>query len=234
MANLLTICTRALDELESIEVPAYLFSNTDDTARQLIALAKKVGTELVRDYDWQEMTRTHTFTTTATDSYALPSDYERICPETFWDKSGARQIKGVASKRRWSALNAQIVSAAIDYDFRIAANRIRIFPTPAAGLTFSLEYLSKNYCTDVGGAEQAEWAADTDLAALPEDLFIAGVKFYFMNANGIAGAGDAEADYNHIITVRQGSNVPAQDIDLSAPVRARVAMGNIPDYVNAS
>lgn len=219
MANLLTICTRALDELTSIDVPSYLFSNTDDTARQLIALAKKVGTELVRDYDWQEMTRTHTFTTTATDSYALPADYERICPETFWDKSGACKLNGANSKRRWAALNAQIVTTQITYDFRIAANRIRIFPTPAAGLTFTLEYLSKQYCTDVAGNGQAEWAADTDLAALPEDLFIAGVKFYFMNGNGIAGAGDAEADYNHIITVRQGSNVPAQDIDLSAPAR---------------
>jgi hypothetical protein len=220
MATLLGICTRALDEIGSFNVPDFFIGADDDTAKQIVAIAKKVGTELVRDYDWQETIRTGSVTTSNGDSsYALESDYERMVSDTTWNTTSDRRMWGNATSRDWAMITTLPISAGSAYYFRIARGEIQVSPTPSSAFSFTYEYRSKNYCETSSGTDLSEWTNDTDLPLLPEDLFIAGIKFYFLKANNLP-YGDAEADYDGLIRSRQGKNTPGGIIDMNAGVCA--------------
>lgn len=229
MANLLTICNRVLDEIGSFDVPTYIVSNEDDTAKQLLAFARKVGGELVRDYDWQELAKTSSVTTVAgTSTYDLEDDYERLAPDTMWDTDSYRRMRGHTSKRSWSAITSSQVPTAATYYWRLHGNLIHVYPTPGAAFTFTYEYLSSHYCETSGGTDLAEWTSDTDVPLLPDDLFINGIKYYFSKANNLP-YGDAEAEYDWVIQSRQTRNTPSPTVNLGPRQSNRfVQLLNIP------
>ena len=237
--NLLQICTRALDEISSFNVPTYLIGNDDDTAKTLIACAKKVGEELVRDYDWQELSKTATVTTVAdTSTYALESDYDRIAPDTMWDATLYRQMRGHTSRRDWAAItNTQVNTTGITYYWRLKGGQIQIEPAAASVFTFNYEYLSNIYCTESDGTtDRADgWAADTDLPKLPSDLFIFGIRYYFGEAKNLPGSLKWAAEYDAVIQSRYGKNVPAEAINLAAavtpPGQGDLRRLNIPEVI---
>lgn len=236
-SNLLQICVQALDEISSIVVPTFIVGNDDDTAKQLLALAKKVGTELARDYDWQELSRTATVTTTvAVSSYALEADYERIASDTMWDATQFRHMRGHTTRRQWAAITNSQADPALTYYWRLFGNRIHLDPAPQSVFSFNYEYHSKRYCTDNNGTEQDSWTADTDLPLLPEDLFINGIRYYFSKANNLP-YGDAEAEYDGVIASRQGKNTPAEAVNMAAsvvpPGGGYERQHNIPDRVDS-
>jgi len=235
--NLGAILTRVLDEIGSLQTPTFFIGADDDTAKQLVAFAAKVGEEMVRDYDWQEMIQEATFTSVAdVNTYDLPSDYDRIVSDTTWNRTSTRRrVYGNTTARQWNAIKAYGFTSSVAYNFRLIAGQIQLQPTPAAGLTFAYEYLSKAYCTDSGGTARTDgWVADTDIPALPADLFIAGVRYYFSKANNLP-YGDAEAEYDAIIMSRTQKNTPSQAVNMSAnvcrPGRRRVGRVNIPDVI---
>jgi hypothetical protein len=233
--TLLSICTRALDEISSFNQPAFIIGNDDDTAKQLLAFAKKVGTELTRDYDWQEMTLEATFTTVdSVRAYDVEDDYERIVSDTTWDRTSSRRVGGNATAIKWNALKAVNVTVGPRFYFRVLRNQVTLDRNPGAGIEFAYEYLSKFYCSTSGGTAIAEWTADTDVPLLPEDLFINGIRYYFLKANNLP-YGDAEGEYDAVIASRQGKNVPSGAVNMSAgvcvPGRDDYRL-NIPDRID--
>ena len=230
MATLLTMCTEVMNELGSIETPDYLFTNTNDTAKQLIAIAKRVGRELVRLHPWQELIQTATVTTVAdTDNYALESDYDRAVPITNWDSTENKRVYHVGAVEYAEIVNAPIVPGITHY-YRIKGNRVYVKPTPDSVWSFNYEYISKNYCESSGGTDQSEWAADSDVPLLDEELFIAGIRFYFYRDNGLDYA-NAEAEYDAIIRARSEYNVPSGAINMAARV-THPATDLMPNYLN--
>lgn len=218
MSNLLEICTEALEDIGSMSIPAYLFGNTDDTAKQLIAIAKKVGRELARDHDFQQLLSIATVNTVAsTASYALEADFDRPVPLTMWDTTTNRAMVSGVNSQRWASITNSAVQTGVVHYARLRGNSIYVTPIPSSVWSFNYEYYSKYYCTNSAGTSQSEWTDDTDLPRLPADLFIAGIRFYFMKANGLAYT-DAEYEYNKIIERRIAASNPAGAIDLAAGV----------------
>lgn len=237
MANLLRICTRALDEIGSFNVPTFIIGNDDDTAIQLYAMARKVGDELVRDYDWQECIRTATVTTAVDDSlYDLEDDYDRLCSDTMWNGTESRVMFGNATKRRWAAVtNVASGTTTTSYEWRLYRNQIQLNPAAREIFSFNYEYLSKVYCSTSVGVDNVDgWAADTDLPLLPADLFIHGVRFYFAKANNLP-YGDLEAEYDAVVASRQNKNTPAQAVNMASgirrPGRSKFYRVNIPEVI---
>lgn len=217
--NLLTICTRALDRIGSFNVPTSLVGNEDDTAKQLLAIAKDVGEELCRDYTWTDNSRTADVTTVADqDLYDLESDYERIASDTMWDAGTRRNMRGSVSRRTWAAItNAQGVPGG-QYRWRVYRRQIQISPTPASVFSFNYEYLSNIYCTDLNGAERADgWLADTDLPILPDDLYVHGVRYYFRKENNMP-YGAAEAEFEAVLAKRLAGEDPGEVVVMSDAV----------------
>lgn len=236
--SLLQICTRALDRIGSLNVPTFFIGNDDDLAKQVVAIAREVGEELVRDYDWQELV-SHATVTTVVDQeyYDLPTDYERMAPDTMWEDRASRNMRGSTTKRQWSAITN--VRGATDdrYRWRLKGSQIQVFPVPGAAFDFNYEYLSRFYCQDAGGVALEEWTSDTDTPRLRHDLFVAGIRYYVSEAKGLA-TGGTEAIYDAIIGKRQASDEPPEAIcmtDAVVPLNNRYPHYlNIPDMVDYS
>lgn len=219
--SLLDICTRALDEISSFNVPAFIIGNTDDdTARTLLAAARKTGQELTRDYDWQEMSRTATVTTVPAQAlYDLPSDYERIASDTMWDAGQRRPMLGHTSRRQWATITNSTMASHFRYRWRLFGGQIQVDPTPDSVFSFNYEYLSKAYAADSSGIVRSDgWLADSDIPLLPADLFIHGVRYYFGDSKTLAGTSRWAAEYDAVIQSRQNKNVPSPAVDMSAGV----------------
>lgn len=238
--NLLQICTRALDDISSFNIPNFIVGNTtDDTARTLISAAFKVGEEMVRDYEWQEFCKTATVTTSNGDAlYDLPSDYDRIAPDTLWNNTNARYMRGQTTKRRWAAITNSTSYSPFEHEWRLNAGQIQVYPTPSSAFVFNYEYLSKIYCTDSGGTDRADgWTADTDLPKLPADLFIHGIRYYFSDSKNLPGALKCAAEYDAVIQSRNGKNTPTQAVNHAASAKLPGRRGfrlNIPETIPTS
>lgn len=235
--SLKEICERALEEIGSFNVPTTIVDNDDDTAKQCLAFARKVGEELVRDYDWQELSKTATVTTTqGVSAYDLESDYERLAPDTMWNADDFRFMRGHTSKRQWAMITNSQVDPGLTYYWRLKGGQIQLEPAAESAFDFTYEYLSNIYCKSSGGTDREDgWVADTDVPKLPSDLFIYGIRFYFLKANNLP-YGDAEAEYDGIIQSRQGKNVPSPAVDMSAgtlpPRMSSQHRFNLPDRVD--
>lgn len=237
--NLLQICNRALDDISSFNEPTFIIGNTaDDTARTLLSAAYKVGEELVRDYDWEELSETATVTTSNGDaSYPVESDYERIASDTMWDGTQDRRMYGPKTRRQWAEITNSTTSSGVSYRWRLKGKEIQVYPTPTSAFSFNYEYLSNIYCTASDGTtDRADgWTADTDLPKLPADLFILGIRYYFCDSKNLPRASMAGAEYDAVIKSRQSRNKPSQAINYAisvVPPRNRVRrVLNIPEVI---
>lgn len=238
--NLLQICTRALDDISSFTIPNFIIGNTeDDTARTLLAAAYKVGEELTRDYDWQEFSKTGSVTTVnGTSLYDLEDDYDRIAPDTMWNNTEARYMRGHTTRRRWAAITNSSVYSPFEHEWRLKGGKIQVYPTPTSVFTFNYEYLSNIYCTDSDGEDRADgWTADTDLPKLPADIFIHGIRYYFSDSKNLPGSLKAAAEYDAVIQSRTGKNVPSQAVNHAVSAKLpgrRKFLLNIPETVDVS
>lgn len=220
--SLLQICTRALDDISSFNTPTYIVGNSDDVAKTLLAAAFKVGEELVRDYDWQQLSKTATVNTVASTSlYDLESDYERIAPDTMWNNSDARYMCGHTTRRRWAAITNASVYSSFTYDWRLKGGQIQVFPTPDSVFTFNYEYLSNIYAKNSSGTDRADgWVDDTDLPKLPQDLFIYGIRYYFADSKTLPNSSKWGAEYYDLIESRANKDVPGERVNMAASVRS--------------
>lgn len=235
--TLLSMCVRALDRISSFNVPNFIVGNEDDTAKTLLACAKDVGEELVRDHDWQELFRTATVNTVASTSlYDLPADYEKAVPDTMWNTETFRRMKGATPQRSWAAITNSQVDPGLTFFWRLYGKQIQLEPAPSSIFTFNYEYLSNRYCTDADGDEIEEWTNDTDQPILRHDLYVAGIRYYFLKSKNLP-YGDAAAEYDAILSSRQSSNVPTEAINLAAniwnPYFDAERRFNIPDRVDS-
>jgi hypothetical protein len=184
--SLLTICQGAASSLSLPEITAVVGA-TDATASLLFTLAKREGRELMRRHDWQNLVVAHTWTTTATvpQSSALPSDYDRLVPDVeIWDRTNNSRLSGPTPSNNWQQLQSGI-SGGVTGWWRIIGNVLQVYPAPDAGLTFALDYVSKNYCESSGGTDRSDWAADADVGRIPEHLIELGVTWRWLRAKGM-------------------------------------------------
>ncbi len=220
--NLLQICNRVLDKISGFEKPSYIIGNTDDTATTLLAAAYDVGEEQARDNDWQELSKTATVTTViGTQTYSLPTDYDRLAPDTLWDVTQSRRMYGAKTRRQWAEITNAVTSSGISYRWRLHGNLIQLDRPAESVFAFSYEYLSSTYATSSAGVDRTDgWTADTDLPKLPADIFIAGIRYYFSDSKTLPRASVAGAEYDAIVKSRQSKNKPSETIDYSASVVA--------------
>ena len=85
--TLLTIVKAAADEIQ-MPRPATVVGNDTPDAQRFLRYANKVGSSVMKKYAWQALRNEHTFTATATEEQtgALPDDFDRFVPETFWNR----------------------------------------------------------------------------------------------------------------------------------------------------
>jgi hypothetical protein len=184
--SLLTLVQNSAKEL-GLTSPSTAYASSDAQVIQLVALAQREGIELMQDFDWQVLTTEKTFSAVAladqTTASAVPTDFDRFIPETFFNRTRKRPVFGPVSSQDWQFTQAVVATTLVE-SFRQRGNAILITPTPTANDTYAYEYISKNWCESSGGTDQAAWAADTDTGILPESLMTLGVIWRFLRAKG--------------------------------------------------
>ncbi len=165
--------------------PASAYNATDNQVVQLVALAQQEGVELAEGFDWKILTKEKTFTGTAADAQtgALASDYDRMVPETFFNRTKKRPVFGPISPQDWQFTQAVVASTLVE-SFRIRGTSLLITPTASVSDTYGYEYISNQWCQSSGAVMQSAWAADTDTGILSEEVMTLGIVWRFLRAKG--------------------------------------------------
>jgi hypothetical protein len=164
------------------------FASTDPNVIQLCRQLKRVGKRLVRAHGWQQLQKTHTFSTAnGTASYALPADFARVVDETFWNRTQVMPLVGPAEARAWQYLKAR-TSTGIHKVLRLYGDLVYLDPTPTAIETVAYEYIS-NYWVKPSGqsAPTTEWPgtpAGTDTLYFDSLLLVDALRVAFLRSKG--------------------------------------------------
>lgn len=233
----LTIIQDTFDEV-GFPRPSSVVSNTDQLARQSLALLNRTGKELARDHDWKVLVREHSFSTAAgTADYALPSDFDHFIDDTAWNRTDTETLQGPLSAQSWQRIKS-FGSGTSGQGWRVKrstsgaiTNRFVIDPTPTAIETLVFEYVSTSWLTDtLGTTGKAAVTVDTDLPLLPEHLLIMGLRWRVLAAKGLE-YGDQLAEFQASVRREMGRDGGAKKLSLGGRRSGVSLLGNsnIPD-----
>jgi len=161
--------------------------------------------------------------TFAKQDYDLPDGYDRMISDTNWDRTDHWRNLGTKSSQDWQFLQGGIISIGPRERYRIYNNKFRIFQALTTVYNFAFEYVS-NYWVCASGSDQGSknaFTLDTDSSVFPDDLMMAGLKFYFLKAKKL--------DYGIELGefTRALSYCKAQDVPVSAMSLAPVGMNQL-------
>lgn len=273
--------------------PPLVIGSTNNQTIQLLALAQRLGKDLVRDFEWQKLVKayiwqtqnavstTGTITanskiitnipstaslqvgnvitgtgqtpyaeiltidsstqvtlnapvTTSTASvsmtfakqdYDLPAGYDRMISDTNWDRTDHWRNIGTKSSQDWQFLQGGIISIGPRERYRIYNGKFRIFQALTTVYNFSFEYVSNYWVCATGSSEgtKAEFTADTDTCVFPDDLMMAGLKFYFLKAKKL-DYGIELGEFTRALSYNKAQDVPVPSMSL-APVGMNQLVG---------
>jgi hypothetical protein len=161
--------------------------------------------------------------TFAKQDYDLPGGYDRMISDTNWDRTDHWRNLGTKSSQDWQFLQGGIISIGPRERYRIYNNKFRIFQALTTVYNFSFEYVS-NWWVCATGSDQGSKSAytvDTDTSVFPDDLMLAGLKFYFLKAKKL----DYGVELGEFL--RTLSYCKAQDVPVSAMSLAPVGMNQL-------
>lgn len=144
--TLLTIAQSILGELD-LGSPTAVYTSTDKTIKQLLRHINRAGQLIAKVTAWEALNREHTFSTAAsTDSYDLPSDFDRLLPATEYNRGDILPLMGPLSPSDWQYEKSGSASLLTGKGFRVKGGRFFVTPTPTAVQTFAFEYITNRWC----------------------------------------------------------------------------------------
>ncbi|RVT90719.1 hypothetical protein EOD42_23240 [Rhodovarius crocodyli] len=234
--SLLTIIQDVAAEL-SLDRPSFVVGNPDPNVAHMLRLAQRVGSDLLSRGTWQALRAERTFnaipgntqdgeaTATVllesgtgpvllegTDDLAapIPLDFGRFVPETFWDRTNHRLITGPVDAVRWQSLVGTTYDGPERW-FTRRGNTLLIVPAMQGGEAMVFEYYTTAFIVSAAGALLTRWAADTDQALLPEELFTLGLIYFFSRDRGLPFE-VARADYELRIKTELKNDQPDSQV----------------------
>ena len=229
--TLLTLAQAACDII-GMPRPTSVMAGADQTARTMLSLAQREGRVLARRWTWTALRKQQTFTTVAqtVQTGAVPSDFDRMVSETFWNRTDQLRVVGPVTPEEWQGLVAS-VALPIESAFQMRAGQIELYPVPTAGETYAYEYVSTQWCQSASGTGQTAWVADTDTGLLDEELTTLGLVWRFKQSRGLDYAEDMTTYEEQVLQAmaRDGTRRTARlarEIDYGAAHYPLVPEGN--------
>lgn len=208
-----------------------VFASTDANVVRLRTLLKSVGRKLVRERRWSHLVLEHTFATTATASYVLPSDFRALVPSTGWDRTDDWPVGGPLDGEQWQYIASGSVTPTRLY-LRFWRGAIYVQPSTDTGTTVAFEYGTTLWVATTGSTTPSldGPTANTDVVLFDPDLFIAALKLAWLNSVGLP-ADAAAADYVRALEAAARDDVAARAYPIGrAPDGLRLLSGaNVPD-----
>jgi hypothetical protein len=195
MPNFLKILQNVADEI-GIAQPATGIGNANPEVLKMIRYADKVGNVLMKSFPWQILTKETTFTALGAEEQTgiLPSDFDRICSETFWDRTEINLITGPITMSEWQGLKAVSYDNTENRKYRLRGDSILIIPSQVAGNSLAFEYVSNKW-VDIAatGTPKIAFTLDTDIPIIDAELLTLGVIYEFLNGSGLPTGAAAKA-----------------------------------------
>ena len=235
--SILEITNRACDEL-GLPRPGVsgLVGSQTPQDRQMLALLQAAGGDLLRDHDWSNLYTTASITlATASSSYSLPTDFERLIEDSGWDRTNQFPMTGnipVQQHQYW--LSSLVTAPSTRKEYRLFlgnnASTLYIHPTPDASESLSFIYIKKYWATDSLGNNPADTiTADTDLTLYKPELLVKELKWRFRAAKGLdATAQKFECDNFKEVMLARDVSTGVLDMTGTQPM-APLDFVNIPD-----
>ena len=163
--------------------------------------------------------------TFAKQDYPLPSGYDRMISDTNWDRTDHWRNLGTKSSQDWQFLQGGIISIGPRERYRIYNNKFRIFQALTTVYNFSFEYVSNYWVCATGSGEgtKAAFTLDTDTSVFPDDLMMAGLKFYFLKAKKL-DYGIELGEFTRALSYNKAQDVTVPSMSL-APVGTNQLVG---------
>lgn len=179
---------KAIGDEVGVPRPSILVTATDTIHQRIHRNINKIGTSLMRRHPWQRLRKTQSITAIAQSlqTGAVPADFDRMIPETFWNSTAKTMINGPISPAEWAALSANSYADTAMQKFTIRSGNIYVIPTPTAGNSFEFHYVSKNWVLDQDAVtEKSSVTADDDTLLIDDQLVIAGAVYEFLRGEGL-------------------------------------------------
>lgn len=228
--SLLTIVQDVCDRA-GLKRPTVVATSSDLTIRRLFALANEEGRELARRHPWQALTAEKSFITVAQAEQTntpLPADFDRIVPDTIFNRTTGRKVLGPISGQEWQAVQARPAIGRIYASFRERAGKILMTPSPGAGETVAFEYVSKNWAKNDAGSGKSAFTADDDSAWLDEELIKQGLRWRWRHASGL-DYGEDMATYERNVLRAMGQDGGAGALGIGEASDEEDWRANIPE-----
>ena len=154
--------------------------------------------------------------TFAKQDYALPNGFDRMISDTQWDRTDHWRNMGTKSSQEWQYLQGGVISVGPRERYRIYNQKLRIFQALTTVYSFSFEYVS-NYWVMATGAtvgSKSEYTADSDVSVFPDDLMLAGLKYYFLKAKKL-DYGIELGEFTRALSYCKAQDVPVPSVSLA-------------------
>lgn len=193
--SLLSIAQDVFDEVQ-IGQEDTIMGSTRPNARRALRLANSIGAELARKRNWQALRREHTFTAVAGEpqTSALPSDYSRMIPETFYDRTNNVIVTGPIDAQQWQALHSTDTDGGSSRVYIERGSSVSAYPAFAGGESLAFEYITTQWVEDSQGAGKTAFSADTDVSRIDAELLTLGIAVAWLASEGMP-AGHLERRY---------------------------------------
>jgi len=231
LSTLLEITKRACDELV-LARPTVLVAGTDPEHYLLLACANAAGRDLMRAHHWSALQTTGTFSlVNGTATYALATDYDRMIPDTAWDRTNDRFMVGPDNPQTYFYLTESgVADSTLNKRYRIVGTNAIFWPTPSATETAVYGYISNKWARSSGGTAQTEFAADTDTTVFDPDLMKAEIKWRFAAAKSLPSMDFHKREAMDMRASRIAADVGGAKLNMSPdPAGMFVELDNIAD-----
>jgi hypothetical protein len=225
--SVLTIIQDVCDRL-SLTRPSAVVTSTDTNVRQLFALLKE-GTEELSKFGgqdggagWQSLVNEQTFVTVADfeQSSAVPEDFRRFIPNTFWNRTSERPVTGPMTPQQWQAQRARGALSQLYLGFRQRDGSFLLSAggstVPTAGETIAYEYVSSYWAQSSAGQPKATFTSDDDTSYLDEALLKLDLKWRWKHAKGL-DYGEDLATFERAKLAAYGADGGSTQLDIGGP-----------------
>jgi hypothetical protein len=191
--TILTIVQDAATRVGITPLPSSAVGNTEANATLLVAFARDAGRDAMERVNWVGLDTAAKITGDSTTTlFTLPSDWNRFSP-------GDRSPHGAMVSSKWpldplsGPINTEELNAlkalpggVIRPVWRIIRGSLEIWPALATGEIVTFNYYSKNWIIAADGLTRlSDWATDTDVSLIEEDVVMKGAMWRWLAARGL-------------------------------------------------
>ena len=186
MSDILSLAEDIADEL-LIHRPVGLVAETDNhEAQAILRHMTRTCRQLAAEYDWEKITREHTFTTVAAaeQTSGIPTGYLRMIQDTAFNRTARTRVCGPLTKDEWQQRQASLTVNVYD-EIIMRGGNFYLTPTPPAGETIAYEYITKYIAIDTTETtERLRFEDDGDIPYFDDELLILGTIWRYRKAEG--------------------------------------------------